>query len=518
MKPKTKRIAWWVDGAHVRSKNLQPADGVVITGFRTMLVALGLGAVAAVTLQYTHRNHILALRQYEQVQEQFAHTQERDQEQSELTREGQVTERYVEAIKLLASKNLTERLGGIYALERIMRDSEKDHATVVEVLAAFIRERAAAGDEEGPDEKGARPDEDVQAALTVLGRRPSRGKEPEYINLRHTDLRGADLSDAKFDRVDLRNARLQRAQFARSFLRDAVFQGAVLHKADLSFAHLNGAIFYAADMGKTALWQADATNAVFSYANMEGARLRETRLQGAAFLHTRLTFTDLRNADLAGVMLKDVDLSQAEGLQLEQLAAAVLGEIEHLPPGMSFEEGRAYEACGRRRMTNAVNVRLGLQALVSARGLARLPDVRDPGSVEEIQEVFGLAAGSSTCCMPGRSRYGRSDGLAEPRRLPRCGGRRDRNASAWHQDLSGRAVFHRPPSAEPSPRTCHSRPQKPDDSRTAPDPPRDHRGRSGASLRAAAHALTSKTPSRRRVGSGRPRRGTDSICTGPYRP
>ncbi|MFG2738651.1 pentapeptide repeat-containing protein [Streptomyces chartreusis] len=358
MKSKTKRIAitmvlalavvgyvlllwrgpWWIDGAHLRSKDLQPADGVVITGLRTMLVALGVGAVAAITLYYTHRNHVLSLRQYEQVQEQFEHTRARDQEQSELTREGQVTERYVEAIKLLASENLTERLGGIYALERIMRDSEKDHATVVEVLAAFVRQRAVAGDEEGSDEQDAKPDEDVQAALTVLGRRPIHGDGTSYINLRHTDLRGADLSDAKLDQVDLRNARLQRAHFARSFLRDAVFQGAALRKADFSFTHLNGASFYQAGMEETALWQADARNAVFSYANMERARLRDARLQGAAFLHTQLASAEFHNADLAGAMLKDVDLSRSEGLQLEQLSAAVLAEIKDLPSGMSFEE------------------------------------------------------------------------------------------------------------------------------------------------------------------------------------
>ncbi|MFF5307656.1 hypothetical protein ACFY5F_50800 [Streptomyces sp. NPDC013161] len=33
----------------------------------------------------------------------------------------------------------TIRLAGVYALERIMRDSEKDHATIVQLLAAFIR-------------------------------------------------------------------------------------------------------------------------------------------------------------------------------------------------------------------------------------------------------------------------------------------------------------------------------------------------------------------------------------------
>ncbi|MEU0214568.1 pentapeptide repeat-containing protein [Streptomyces sp. NPDC006265] len=358
MKPKTRRIAitvvlalavvgyvlllwrgpWWVDGAHLRSKNLQPADGVVITGFRTMLVAIGVGAVAAITLYYTHRNHVLSLWQYEQVQEQFAHTQARDQEQAELTREGQVTERYVQAIKLLASEHLTERLGGIYALERIMSDSEKDHGTVVEVLAAFVRQRAAAGDEEGPDEKDIKPDEDVQAALTVLGRRPVHGDGNSRINLRHTDLRGADLSDAKLDQVDLRNARLQRAHFARSFLRDAVFQGAALHKADFSFAHLNGAIFYQADMEESALWQADARNAVFSYANMERARLREAKLQGAAFLHTNLASAEFHNADLADAVLKDVDLSRSEGLRPQALSKAVLTGLKNLPPSMSMAE------------------------------------------------------------------------------------------------------------------------------------------------------------------------------------
>ncbi|MFF7544110.1 pentapeptide repeat-containing protein [Streptomyces canus] len=329
---------WWVDGAHIRSRDLQPADGVVITGFRTMLVALGVGAVAAVSLYYTHRNHGLGLRQYEQVQEQFGHTRVRDQEQSELIREGQVTERYVEAIKLLASENLTERLGGIYALERIMRDSKKDHATVVEVLAAFVRERAAAGNQEGTDEKGVKPDEDVQAALTVLGRRPIYGDGPSYINLRHTDLRGADLSDAKLDQVDMRGARLQRAHFARASLRDAVFQGAALHKADFSFTQLSGAIFYQAGMEETALWRADARNAVFSYANMERARLREANLQGAAFLHTQVPSAEFHDADFSSAMLKDVDLSRSEGLRIEQLSVAVLSEIKGLPPGIGFEE------------------------------------------------------------------------------------------------------------------------------------------------------------------------------------
>jgi hypothetical protein len=34
------------------------------------------------------------------------------------------------------------RIGGIYALERIARDSAKDHPTVMEVLNAFIRDHS----------------------------------------------------------------------------------------------------------------------------------------------------------------------------------------------------------------------------------------------------------------------------------------------------------------------------------------------------------------------------------------
>lgn len=34
------------------------------------------------------------------------------------------------------------RLGGIYALQRIMQDSVRDHSTVVSVLAAYVRQHA----------------------------------------------------------------------------------------------------------------------------------------------------------------------------------------------------------------------------------------------------------------------------------------------------------------------------------------------------------------------------------------
>jgi hypothetical protein len=57
-----------------------------------------------------------------------------------LTLQGQVTDRYSKVIEQLGSEKLDVRIGGIYALERIARDSARDHPTIMEVLTAFIRE------------------------------------------------------------------------------------------------------------------------------------------------------------------------------------------------------------------------------------------------------------------------------------------------------------------------------------------------------------------------------------------
>ena len=78
--------------------------------------------------------------------------------------EGQVTERFTRAVEQLGSEQLTIRLGGIYSLERIARDSQKDHWTVMEVLTAVVRERSGSLSD---DERSRMPCTDVQAAVTV---------------------------------------------------------------------------------------------------------------------------------------------------------------------------------------------------------------------------------------------------------------------------------------------------------------------------------------------------------------
>ena len=61
-----------------------------------------------------------------------------------LALQGQVTERYNKAVEQLGSKEIDVRVGGIFASERIARDSARDQPTVMEVLAAFVRDHPRA--------------------------------------------------------------------------------------------------------------------------------------------------------------------------------------------------------------------------------------------------------------------------------------------------------------------------------------------------------------------------------------
>src|SRR5262245_41733447 len=72
-------------------------------------------------------------------------TQESATKNQEITREGQITDRFTKAIAQLGEQGpekLAVRLGGIYALERIAKDSKDDHWPIMEVLTAYVREAA----------------------------------------------------------------------------------------------------------------------------------------------------------------------------------------------------------------------------------------------------------------------------------------------------------------------------------------------------------------------------------------
>jgi hypothetical protein len=198
---------------------------------RARLLTLGAGLLAAAALLFTARNFILS-------------------------REGQVTDRYTKAIEQLGSDKLDIRIGGIYALERIARDSRRDHPTVMEVLTAFIREHSSeqwpvpepTNDPNRP--RATRPD--VQAALTVVGRRDAE-RDIGRVDLARADLSGANLEAADLSGAALDSTKLSGAMLARADLNGATLEAADLSRANLNSADLTGAWLVEADLTGAAL-------------------------------------------------------------------------------------------------------------------------------------------------------------------------------------------------------------------------------------------------------------------------
>jgi len=173
-------------------------------------------------------------------QENIKITQDTAAKNLEMTREGQITDRFTKAIAQLGdTEHLAVRLGGIYALERIAKDSKKDYWPIMEVLTAYVRETAPWSPEEAqPVHKlGA----DIQAILTVLRRRTYIKEEEKPLNLTNINLRGADLTGAHLEQADLRGANLELADIEGAQLEQALLRAAHLEGAFLRDAQLKGA-------------------------------------------------------------------------------------------------------------------------------------------------------------------------------------------------------------------------------------------------------------------------------------
>lgn len=189
------------------------------------------------------------------------------------SQEGQYTDRFNKAIEQLdksGADHLQARLGGIYALERLGKDSARDQPAVIEVLSAFIRSTTPTPSADWPVTKATCPDRpvatDVQAALTVLGRRDTRNDKDVY-----PDLSGACLRQAS--------------------LRGAYLAGANLSKADFGGSDLTGAWLTAANLRHT---EFDSENSPYTSlvdANMVGADLRGAKFSGAYLGGADLTET-----------------------------------------------------------------------------------------------------------------------------------------------------------------------------------------------------------------------------------
>lgn len=245
-------------------------------------------------------------------------------EELKITREGQIADRFTASVEQLGNKSDDVRLGGIYSLQRIIRDSEKDQPAIVDILSAYVRAHAPSTNKNPP--KDGRPaDADVLAAVNILSSRNSKRDKGSVIDWSHAylwdaSLPSAALPGASLAYVDLGMAELGGADLSESDLSEANFAGAQLQEVNFSGAYIGAANFGEEDIGDSVVVGADLTKADLSDVDLTMASFRGARLEGA---------------DFSGACLFMADLTEAEGLTVGQITQARVCMGTKLPPRLA---------------------------------------------------------------------------------------------------------------------------------------------------------------------------------------
>jgi len=196
------------------------------------------------------------------------------QKNAKIAEDKLITDRFTAAVNNLSTAGddkMATRLGGIYALERIARDSAEDHWTIMEVLTAYVRDKrpwdATAKHDE--DDKLTASTElatprrlptDIQALLTVIGKRNVEYDKDNLLTLDNADLAYADLRELNFAKADF--------HFVNLVLAD--LRGADLHNANILATNLSGAYLVGANLRGASLQLSTLRRVDLSGANLEG--------------------------------------------------------------------------------------------------------------------------------------------------------------------------------------------------------------------------------------------------------
>lgn len=281
-----------------------------------------------------------------------------------IAEEGHITERFTRAVDQLGSEKIEQRVGAIYALERLASDSRKDHPAIIETICSFLRHRERKAEESEPykllvgERKGKSHDllvkieksmgwtppvpEDVRAAIGLLRRNRQRLRKPHLFDLSGADLRLANLRGARLEGAELNNIHGEKSDFEGASLKGAKLYGAQMKFANLDGANLSGAL----------IEDADFRSALLRGADLRGVKLREEAKYEYGFESDQyieleeaevvdFEYADLRDAHVEGVdftrvNLRGANLSSVKGLTFKQIEKAYGNGKTQLPKGLNL--------------------------------------------------------------------------------------------------------------------------------------------------------------------------------------
>ncbi|MDN2579919.1 pentapeptide repeat-containing protein [Aquibium sp. ELW1220] len=284
--------------------------------------------------------------------------------------------------------NLEVRIGSIYALERIAQDSLRDHIQIMEILCAYIRENApasrainlpdvprsstlerlyndnlhqwrercrsilaTAGEDGGP----IRPRQDIQVALTVIGRRGERQRGIEHSSENHIvkqyldqldnvnyNIVGGEIYSNSYDihrrwrdeqfgyrldlsRVNLQGANLRRGNFDKINLSESRMEGVMAHGASFCFSLLQKSRFDFSNLSNATIRNAIAADANFNSTYGENTDFSNSSFNRASLFDFQAYFCNFKSADFRKSNLSSSNFDGSD-LTMSDLCSASLSK------------------------------------------------------------------------------------------------------------------------------------------------------------------------------------------------
>jgi uncharacterized protein YjbI with pentapeptide repeats len=334
--------------------------------YRATLAQIFGGVAIAISIYYTWRRITIAEEDLKATQKNL-----------EVIQEGQITERFTRAIDQLGAVDkdgnpaIEIRLGGIYALERIANESEKDYWPIMEILTAYVRKNSNIKEFINCKD---RISIDIQTILNILKKRKYSFENGEFesLDLRKTFLQGANIRGTNLRKAFLQETNLKNANFSEANLEEACLSHTNCIEASFAKANLKGTFFIKAILQKTNFDESDLKGAYFSnanlkeavfgdsilqyvifednsleeayfgWANVADAIFNRVNLQGAIFKGANLSRTIFQEADFMGADLMEVnfyetDLKGAKNLTVDQLSKVKTLYKAQLDPELEAE-------------------------------------------------------------------------------------------------------------------------------------------------------------------------------------
>ena len=199
-----------------------------------------------------------------------------------------IEERFKNAISLIGSNNAATRLGAIYALDHIAKDTynkEKSYTkTIFQILCSYIRETT--NNDEYKIKFKDKPSVEIQTIIDLLFKshlNNFNGYIELQADLSYSYLCGADFNKAHCKGANFSEAHCDGAFFLLANCEGADFMEAHFEKADFSKAHCEKADFSRAHCEKAIFYGTICKKADFSRAHCEKADFRRAHCEGAFF-------------------------------------------------------------------------------------------------------------------------------------------------------------------------------------------------------------------------------------------